>query len=134
MEHVAQDGLRVVGVRHVLAHTQDVTALTDVVLHIVIGALVCQLRQPNLLGCELLVEVVEVQAWGWQLLEGGRENGGLQSGHRGLKLGRDQCEGLVLDSHLRVKLDRFWDQVGVELVEALVEQRGEITWELICLL
>ena len=74
LEHVAQDRLRVVGVRHMLAHAEDVAALADVVLHVLVGAFVCQLSQPNLLGGELLVEIVEVETGRWQLLECGREH------------------------------------------------------------
>ena len=36
LEHVAQDRLRVVGVRHMLAHAEDVAALADVVLDVVV--------------------------------------------------------------------------------------------------
>ena len=117
-----------------LAHAQDVAALTDVVLHIIIGALVGQLGQPDLLGGELLIQVVEVEAGRGQLLEGGRENGGLEGGHGGFKLRRDQGQRLVLDSHLRVELDGFGDEVGVELVEALVEEGGEVARQLVRLL
>ena len=89
LEHVAQDRLRVVGVRHMLAHAEDVAALADVVLDVVVGALVRQLGQPNLLGGELLVEVVEIEARGRKLLECGRENSGLQSWHGCFELRRD---------------------------------------------
>ena len=100
LEDVAQNGLRVVGVGHVLTHAQDVTALTDVVLYIVIGAFVCQLCQANLLRCELFIQVVEVQTGWWKLFESRREYCGLQGRHRGLELGRYQSERLMLDSHL----------------------------------
>jgi len=41
LEDVAEDGLGIIGVRDVLANAEDITALADVVLHIVVGALVC---------------------------------------------------------------------------------------------
>ncbi len=40
LEDVAQDCLRVIGVRHMLAHTQDVAAFADVVLNIIVRTLV----------------------------------------------------------------------------------------------
>ena len=77
LEHVAQDRLRVVGVRHMLAHAQDVAALADVVLDVVVCALVSQLRQADLLGRELLVEIVEIETGRGKFLKCRRKYCGL---------------------------------------------------------
>ena len=49
LKHVAEDGLGVVWVRDVLADSQDVAALANVVLDIIVSALVRELGQANLL-------------------------------------------------------------------------------------
>ena len=37
----------------------------------------------------------------------------------------------MLDAQCFVELDRLWDQVGVELVEVVVEQCGEVLWQVL---
>jgi len=134
LEHVTENGLWVVGVRHVLTHAENVAALTDVVLDIVIGAFVRQLSKTDLLRCELLIQVVEVETRRWQFLERRREHSCLQSRHGGLELRGDQGEGFVFDTHLRVQLDGFWDQIRVKLVQTLIEESSEVARQLVRLL
>ena len=42
-----KDGFRIVSVRYLLTNTQDITALLNVVLDIIVSALVCELCQSN---------------------------------------------------------------------------------------
>ena len=117
-----------------LSHTEDVAALLDVVLDVIIRALVSELRHFDLLSRELLVEVVEVQAWWRQLLQTRREHGSLQTWHRRLELRRDQSQGLVLHADRLVELQHLGYQVSVEAVQLLVEERSEVLGEVVRLL
>jgi hypothetical protein len=60
-----------------LAHAQDVAALADVVLDVVVCALVSQLRQADLLGRKLLVEIVEIETGRGKFLKCRRKYCGL---------------------------------------------------------
>lgn len=109
LEHVAQDRLRVVRIRHVLAHAQDVAALADVVLDVVVCALVSQLRQADLLGRELLVEIVEIETGRGQFLKCRGKDCCLEGWHGSFELRGYQSQGLVLHSYLRIELDSLRD-------------------------
>jgi len=134
LKYIVQDGLRVVGVAYLRAHAQDVAALLDVVLHVLVCALVRQLRHLYFLARELLVQVVQVQTGGRQLLQRRREDRRLQRWHRRLELWRNQRQRLVLHADRLVELQRVGDQISVVLVQLLVEERGEVFGQLVGLL
>ena len=92
-----------------LAYTQNVTALSYVVFYIVVAALVCELSEANLLGGKLFIKVIQIKRGRGQFLQSRWEYCGLQCWHRGLKLGWDQCEGLMLHTNLGVELDCLRD-------------------------
>ena len=61
-KNIFEDMLRVLGVvRQLAGHAQDVSALPDEVLEVLLPALVGDLREPGLLAGESLVEVKELQ-------------------------------------------------------------------------
>lgn len=103
-----QDGLGVVWVLHVLSDAQDVSTLANVVLHVVVVALVRELRHFDFFRCELLVEVVEVERGRWQVFNVGKKNSSLQLRHRSLELGWDEGQRFMLDPQCLVQVDRLW--------------------------
>ena len=109
LENVAEDGLGVVGVRYVLAYTEDVTTLANVVLYVVVCALVSQLRQADLLGRKLLVEIVEIETGRGQFFKGRGKHCCLEGWHGSFELRGYQSQGLVLHSYLRIELDSLRD-------------------------
>jgi hypothetical protein len=129
-----QHRLRVVRVAHLLAHAHDVAALLDEVVHVVVRALVRQLRHLDLLARELLVQVEQIQTGRWQVLHARQEHGRLQLGHRRLELRRDQPDRLVLHAEGLVEIDRLRHQIGVEIIKLRSEQGGEVLWNFITLL
>lgn len=74
----------------------------------------------------MFVEVVEVEGGRREFFDGRGKDSSLKGGHRGFELGWDESEGLVFNSKGGVELDGFGDEVGVELVETVVEERGEV--------
>ena len=129
-----QDRLGIVRVINLAAHTQDVSALLDVVLDVIVSAFVGELSHFYFFTGELLVQIVQVQRRRRQFLQAGREHSRLQSWHWRLELRRDQRQWLVLHAKRLVKLEALRDEVSIELIQALVEQRGEILGQLIRLL
>eukprot|EP01136_Pigoraptor_vietnamica_P015173 Opistho-1_new@58000 len=117
-----------------LRHAENLAALPDVVLEVVIVAFVGDLGKADALGRELLVEVKEVQRGRREFPECGRENGRLERRERRLELRRDQRQGLVLDADLLVGLDCVRNDARVELVERVVEQLGKVLRDLLALL
>jgi hypothetical protein len=93
----------------VLAHAQDVAALADVVLDVVVCALVSQLRQADLLGRELLVEIVEIETGRGQFLKCRGKDCCLEGWHGSFELRWYQSQGLVLHSYLRIELNSLRD-------------------------
>lgn len=95
LKYIVHDCLRVVG-RCLLGHAQNVAALLDVVFDVIVGTLVGQLSHLDFLARELLVQIEQVQARRWQLLQTWREHSRLQSRHRRFKLRWNQSQWLVL--------------------------------------
>lgn len=60
LKYIVEDCLRIVWVVDLLGHSQNVTALLYVVLHVVVNALICKLGHLDFLGCELFIKVVQV--------------------------------------------------------------------------
>jgi len=60
LKNIVQDGFGVVGVGYVAADTEDVSALFDVVLEVVIRTFVRELGHFDLFRGELFVEVVQI--------------------------------------------------------------------------
>ena len=85
--------------------TQDVGALPDVVLHILLPALVGDLGQPGLLAGEGLVQVEELELRVRQVPKLRGEDGSLERGQGSLELRGDQSQRLVLDAKLLVGRD-----------------------------
>lgn len=134
LKYIVKDGLGIVRVVDLAAHAEDVTALLDVVFYVIVSALVSELSHFYLFACELLIEIVQIKRRRRQLLQAGREYGSLKCGHRRLELRRDQRERLMLNTESLVQLEALRDQVSVELVKILVEERREILGQLIGLL
>ena len=109
LKYIVQDLLRVVGVAHLRSHSQDVPALLNVVLYIVVSAFVGQLSHFYFLRSELLVQVEQVQTRRGQFLQSGREHSGLERGHGSLELRRYQSQGLMLHSQGLVKIQSVWN-------------------------
>lgn len=61
LKYIVHNCLRVVRVG-LLSHAQNIAALLDVILDVIVAALVGELRHLDLLSGELLVKVEEVQA------------------------------------------------------------------------
>ena len=134
LKYIMKDGLGIVRVVDLAAHAEDVTALLDVVLDVIVSALVSELGHFYLFACELLIEVVKIERRRRQLLQTRREYGSLKGGHRRLELGRDQGERLMLHTESLVQLEALRDQISVELVKILIEERREVLGQLIGLL
>ena len=133
LKYIVEDGLRVVRIG-LLSDAEDVAALLDVVLDVIVGALIGKLRHFDLLSRELLVEIVEVQAGWWQLFQTRREDSSLQVGHRRLELRRDERQRLVLHTDSLVELEHFGYEVSVKAVQLLVEESGEVLGQVVRLL
>ena len=110
-----QNALGIVWVVDLRTYTQYVAALFDVVLDIFILTLVRKLGQLDLLTGELLIEVVQVQGWGWKLLQRWWEHGSLESWHWRLELWRNESQWLVLHANLLVEIEALRNQVCIEL-------------------
>jgi len=129
-----QDRFRVVGVRDVAADSKDITTFFYVVLEVVVGTLVSELRHFDLFRCKLFVEIVQVQAGRGKVLYAWKKDCGLQLGHRSFKLGRNERERFVLYAKRSVKIDGLRDEVGVELVQVVVKQRRKVFGQVVTLL
>jgi len=112
-----QDGLGVVGIFDVLRDAEDVAALADVVLDVVVRALVRELGHFDFLRRELLVQVEEVQRGRWQVLDARQKNSCLQLWHWCFKLRRNERKRLVLRSQRLVQVDGLRHQVRVKRVQ-----------------
>ena len=101
--------------------TQDVGALPDVVLHVLLPALVGDLGQPGLLAGESLVQVEELELRVRQVPKLGGEDRSLEVGQRSLELRGDQPQWFVLDSQLLVGRDTSGDGSRGDGEQAAVE-------------
>lgn len=129
-----EDSLGVIRVAYLRTHTHDVAALLHKVLNVIISTLVRQLGHLNLFTCKLLIQVEKVQSRWRQVLHARQEYGCLQLGHGGLELGRDQGKRFMFYSKRFVKVNTFWNQIRIKVVEPCREERSKIFGYLIALL
>ena len=69
LKNIVQDGLGIIWVFYLLRDAKDVTALTNVILDVLVGALVRKLGHLDFIRRELLVEVEEVHGRRWEVLD-----------------------------------------------------------------
>mmetsp|Transcript_6874 Transcript_6874/g.10222 ORF Transcript_6874/g.10222 Transcript_6874/m.10222 type:complete len:461 (+) Transcript_6874:73-1455(+) len=113
----------------VLHDPQHLARLGDEVLQVLLAAgqaLVGQLRQPQGLPREVLIQVELVQCRRRGLPHGRREAGGLRARLRTLELRRDERERLVRHPQQLVAAHRERDEVCVEAEQTQVEELGEV--------
>lgn len=100
-----EDSLGIIRVVDLSTDSKNVTAFSDVVLDVIVRAFVGELCHFYLFRCELLVQIKEVQAGWWQVLDAGEKSGGLELWHRRFKLRRDEGKWLVLHAERLVELN-----------------------------
>ena len=100
-----EDSFGIIGVIDLSADAKNVAAFSGVVLDVVISALVGELRHFDLLRCELLVKIEEIETGWWQVFDAGKKYSGLQLRHWSLKLWWNECKRLVFDAERFVEVN-----------------------------
>lgn len=68
LKYIVQNALGIIRIVDLSAYTKYVSTFLDIVLNVIIHAFIGKLCHLNLFTCELLIEIVQVQARWWKLL------------------------------------------------------------------